>query len=179
MPVQVCTLPYSRAIPLLPLWAVRPVQSLSACTRVHFTFYFTELLAVCGRALTSCLYPSERTQLHPSLPDTRSLHYFSNSTFLLSPSLAKRHRNFSPTVPWLNPTTALIHTTSLHRCVKGGWAWIASYPLSGPLIFRPLPTKPLLPFPHVTPFYPRCNHTECGIHLHLDMPTLLYLCSPC
>ena len=28
----------SRTIPLLPLWAVRPVQSLSACTRVHFTF---------------------------------------------------------------------------------------------------------------------------------------------
>ena len=27
----------SRAIPLLPLWAIRPVQSLSACTRVHFT----------------------------------------------------------------------------------------------------------------------------------------------
>ena len=31
----------SRAIPLLPLWVVRPVQSVSACTRVHFTFYFT------------------------------------------------------------------------------------------------------------------------------------------
>jgi len=31
----------SRAIPLLPLWAVRPVQSLIACTRVHFTFTFT------------------------------------------------------------------------------------------------------------------------------------------
>ena len=29
----------SRAIPLLPLWAVRPVESLSACTTVHFTFY--------------------------------------------------------------------------------------------------------------------------------------------
>ena len=29
----------SRAIPLFPLWAVWPVQSLSACTRVHFTFY--------------------------------------------------------------------------------------------------------------------------------------------
>jgi len=28
-----------RAIPLLPLWAVRPIQSLSACTRVHFTSY--------------------------------------------------------------------------------------------------------------------------------------------
>jgi len=32
-----------RAIPLLSLWAVRPVQSLSACTRGHFT-------------LTQCLY---------------------------------------------------------------------------------------------------------------------------
>ena len=38
VPVQGCTLPYSRAISLLPLWVVRPVQSLSACTRVHFTF---------------------------------------------------------------------------------------------------------------------------------------------
>ena len=36
-----CTEPqclYSRAIPLIPLWAIRPIQSLSACTRVHFTF---------------------------------------------------------------------------------------------------------------------------------------------
>jgi len=30
----------SGAIPLLPLWAVRPVQSLSACTRVQFTFLY-------------------------------------------------------------------------------------------------------------------------------------------
>jgi hypothetical protein len=30
----------STAIPLLPLCAVQPVQSLSACTRVHFTFTF-------------------------------------------------------------------------------------------------------------------------------------------
>ena len=29
----------SRAIHLLPVWVVRPVQSLSACTRVHFTTY--------------------------------------------------------------------------------------------------------------------------------------------
>ena len=31
----------SRVIPLFPLWAVRPVQSLSTCTRVHLTFFFT------------------------------------------------------------------------------------------------------------------------------------------
>ena len=29
-----------RATPLLPIWAVRPVQSLSTCIRVHFTLYF-------------------------------------------------------------------------------------------------------------------------------------------
>jgi len=33
VPVQRCTLP----IPLIPLWTVRPVQSLSVCTRVHLT----------------------------------------------------------------------------------------------------------------------------------------------
>jgi len=42
----------SRAIPLLPLWAVRPVQNLSACTRVHFTFFFTLTL----RLLMSYIY---------------------------------------------------------------------------------------------------------------------------
>jgi hypothetical protein len=30
----------SRTIPLHPLWAVRPVQGLSACTRVYFTFLY-------------------------------------------------------------------------------------------------------------------------------------------
>ena len=29
----------NRAIPLLPLWAVRPVQNLSACKKVHFLYY--------------------------------------------------------------------------------------------------------------------------------------------
>jgi hypothetical protein len=37
-----------RAIPLLSLWAVRPVQSLSACTRVHFTFYLHGSCGVSG-----------------------------------------------------------------------------------------------------------------------------------
>ena len=35
----------SRAMPLLLLWAVRPVQNLSAFTRVHFTFTFTRKVA--------------------------------------------------------------------------------------------------------------------------------------
>ena len=60
VPVQGCTLPYSRALPLLPLWAVRPVQSLSACTRVHFTlqYSYTSTPPVGRTACTEpqCLY---------------------------------------------------------------------------------------------------------------------------
>ena len=36
----------SKAIPLLPLWTVLPVQSLSACTTVHFTFFFLKKKAI-------------------------------------------------------------------------------------------------------------------------------------
>ena len=46
----------SRAIPLLPLWAVRPVQSLSACTRVHFTFLY--LIRNLGNRLNGDFRPS-------------------------------------------------------------------------------------------------------------------------
>ena len=39
VPVQRCTL--TLPISLLPLWTVRPVQNLSACTTVHFSFTYT------------------------------------------------------------------------------------------------------------------------------------------
>ena len=61
-----CTEPqclYSTAIPLLPLWAVRPVHSLSACT-VHLYLYSPE-----------CLY-STPIPLLPSVP----VQYSYNST---------------------------------------------------------------------------------------------------
>ena len=51
----------SRAIPLLPLWAVRPVQNLSACTRVHFAFIiilpicFKERVFISKEICTECL----------------------------------------------------------------------------------------------------------------------------
>jgi hypothetical protein len=51
-----CTEPqclYNRAIPLLPLWAVRPVQSLSACT-VELYLYFPMGRTACTEPL--CLY---------------------------------------------------------------------------------------------------------------------------
>jgi len=56
VPVQRCTLPLP--IPLLALWAVRPVQSLSACTTVHFNFTYTSTPPVGRTACTEpqCLY---------------------------------------------------------------------------------------------------------------------------
>ena len=45
-----------RAIPLIPLWAVRPVQSLRACTRVHFTYFLQkEGLLICVCKNVTCL----------------------------------------------------------------------------------------------------------------------------
>ena len=56
VPVQRCTLPLP--IPLLTLWAVRPVQSLSACTTVHFNFTYTSTPPIGRTACTEpqCLY---------------------------------------------------------------------------------------------------------------------------
>ena len=42
----------SKAIPLLPLWPERPVQNLSVCTRVHFTFYH----CICGCMFCTLLF---------------------------------------------------------------------------------------------------------------------------
>jgi len=54
--VQRCT--FTLPIPLLPLWAVRPVQSLSVCTTVHFTFTYTSTPLMGRTACTEpqCLY---------------------------------------------------------------------------------------------------------------------------
>ena len=56
MPVKWCTLPLP--IPLLPLWAVQPVQSLGVCTTAHFTFTYTSTLPMDRTARTEpqCLY---------------------------------------------------------------------------------------------------------------------------
>jgi len=56
VPVLRCTLPLR--IPLLPLWTVRPVESLSACTKVHFTFTYTSTPPMDRMACTElqCLY---------------------------------------------------------------------------------------------------------------------------
>ena len=77
-----CTEPqclYSTAIPLLPLWAVRPVQSLSACTvQLHLYSHY-------GRTACTepqCLY-STAIPLLPSVPVQYS--YTSTPTMAVQP----------------------------------------------------------------------------------------------
>jgi hypothetical protein len=51
----------SRAIPLLPLRAVRPVQSLRACTRVHlnFSFYRATAIYICSKKTNLLTFKSQ------------------------------------------------------------------------------------------------------------------------
>ena len=58
-----------RAIILLPLWAVRSVQSLSACTRVHFTLLY--LLTPCSRVLLEKLTGLQLIKKFPTFYGTR------------------------------------------------------------------------------------------------------------
>ena len=60
----------SRAIPLLPLRVVRALQSLSACTRVHFTFYLYRTLAHVAFIYQNRLI-KEEVLFHRMLPDFR------------------------------------------------------------------------------------------------------------
>ena len=62
----------SRAIPVLLLRAVRPVQSLSACTRVHFNFLLKEdtngsvpITSSSSSSLSSCSYNGVGPLVHP------------------------------------------------------------------------------------------------------------------
>jgi len=72
-------------IPLLPLWAVQPVQSLSACTRVHF--------------------------YNPWLPKSRAVRQHISGSFILieilhSSSVTLRHRPRNG--PFLMPHNAAV-----------------------------------------------------------------------
>ena len=72
----------SRAIPLFLPWALRPVQSLSACTTVHFTFSYTSTPPMDRTACTEpqCLYNGALYLFLPSraeVKETEDLYFYS------------------------------------------------------------------------------------------------------
>ena len=89
VPVQRCTLPLP--IPLLPLWTVQPVLSLSACTTAHFNFTYTSTPPMDRTACTEPQYLYNGalylfTFIYPTLSHVR---------FCLNPS------NFYIKITWL------------------------------------------------------------------------------
>jgi hypothetical protein len=97
-----------RAVPLLPLWAVRPLQSLSTCTRVHFTF-FTEKKKI----LSNCSQiPEYQTQDHQNpILSTTTFGTYSNvaselivklSKFLYTKTVDKIPHPLPCKNPWLS-----------------------------------------------------------------------------
>jgi hypothetical protein len=70
-----CTEPqclYSRAIPLLPLWAVRPVQSLSACTRGAVYLYLYLYLVTRHTTYIGTRFRAEKQK--NTTPDSPAVH---------------------------------------------------------------------------------------------------------
>jgi len=105
----------SRAKPLLPLWTVRPVQSLSACTRVHFTLPFMHIHG--ARVRWNCLcvstnvYSRITTIKFPSFCLTTFSASLTNVTvFLLEPhdcSCYLSRRILAPLQIWMQKHTDL------------------------------------------------------------------------
>jgi len=108
----------SRAIPLLPLQAVRPVQSLSACTRVTFTFTFNEY----ERFLKLRTCPLSVYVQRISTVSVHVQNMFSHSNSTLNPAHAHLYfkNTFCYTAPlwrtvsakghgWLTASSGMIH----------------------------------------------------------------------
>jgi len=101
----------SRAIPLLPLWAVRPVQSLSACTREHFNLYFTKF----GRLVC----PNHLVLLHVvtniTVGEANEGDHYENFSPPPTPDTSRFHRfYYSHHHPVLNPPQSKISVKLTH-----------------------------------------------------------------
>jgi len=99
----------SKAIPLLPLWAVKPVQSLSACTRVHFTFtFYTFWNAQCNN-----IHSSVKTLIyhHPDIILVISLFFHSGVCIYIYSSV--RGYDTVQSGRWVGPSTFQRQVTPL------------------------------------------------------------------
>jgi len=89
-----CTEPqclYSRAIPLLPLWVVRPLQSLSACT-VELKFYSPYVPYGLYRASVPVQYSYTSTPLMGHTACTEPQCLYKSALYLLRGLLTKNVR---------------------------------------------------------------------------------------
>jgi len=98
----------SRAILLLPLWAVRPVQSLRACTKVHFTFTLRLRIraaqaplpltpSYCAKGqLAFLLNPLARGGIQPPVFNTNTTAFYQHVAFKCSGNTFSKHQRLFP-----------------------------------------------------------------------------------
>jgi len=104
-------------MPLLPLWAVRPVQSLSACTRVHLTYLYSRrsLNGINCHVFPSC---GQKFTVVSEKPVTTTWQTEASSS-------PEKSANFHPPARegmhmcghvFVNSTSAILCYSKLHRC---------------------------------------------------------------
>ena len=81
-----------RAIPLPPLWAVRPVQSLSACTRVNFTFFFYLPMPCTTKSLSSRTVATYRISIKKHKISVTLIRHTEADSFQKRYRALKRHK---------------------------------------------------------------------------------------
>jgi len=115
----------SRATPLLPVWAVRPVHSLIACTRVHFTHFISLSVEVLVYIILKCIpvrgvvvkalrYLSEGPGIDP-----RSLGIFSEaSDSSMCPGVGSASKNEYQDIPGSKDGRCVRVTTLPPSCAE-------------------------------------------------------------
>ena len=124
VPVQRCTLPYIKAIPLLPLWAVRPVQSLSACTRVHFTlplfsyqeiswWYGTQIFHTASKPTKNFASIDSQSNTSPTPSSNTHTHTHTHMIYLLKTDTLSLNAPMRAEILYMKPAglfgTVIIH----------------------------------------------------------------------
>jgi hypothetical protein len=120
---------YSRATPLLPLWAVRPVQSLSACKKVHFTLPFTLKSSGIGRHLinTDVSEKTVTSELRPAehlWPHDRCSRFIRNTVTHLPSYIAIHSRRDTKYINKKKHSGQL--SPYSHELMKLYWVWTPS-----------------------------------------------------
>ena len=123
----------SRAIPLLPLWAVRPVQSLSACTRDAL---YTKLINVSNYFPTTRVHIPEDLNHEQFITAHRKLNWLVTNVYVMCPRVKQRVKTvYSGKSAFVGRNQAMNRSDQWHhhrrnggklrwKCfVKQQWVW--------------------------------------------------------
>jgi hypothetical protein len=109
----------NRAIPLLPLWAVRPVQSLSACTSAHFTFHLYLIIRHSATWVKrSPDGPNTKHRSYAQIISRPSIQYTSKKVYIsmcISHSFSTLVTKYWPSDTTWAPNISLYHARTVYK----------------------------------------------------------------